>query len=380
MRKAALVLIALLGGQAISALAADFDGDSRADIGTFRGSDALWHVPGITLFFFGSATDILVPGDYNGDGKDEGAIYRPANGLWAVRNVTRQFIGGPGEIPIGGGSGGLKTYDYVVRPGDALDLKRALESDVYRSVFIPNATYSISGVVTVDHVTHIAGEGNRDTNIRFPLDGYLLVKALQCHIEDISFYEQSTSSCSMVVVDSNLATIENCVFRGIGDSDNAGLEQDNGGSWLRVINCFADHCSYGFSGYPSDIGSLFANCQAFYCGVGFYACENISNSYVVTATDGYYGCKNLIGCKVKVEGIHNPTGFRDCNQLSACTADCSTYSPDAGFRLCSYLSSCVARNASWGFQTCSYISSSRAISCDDNWPGCTYRDTGSCPP
>lgn len=380
MQKAALAMLMFLGGLETTLLAADFDGDSRTDIGTFRGSNFLWNIRGITLFFFGNATDILVPGDYNGDGKDEGAIYRPANGLWAVRDVTREYFGGPGEIPISGGSGGLKTYDYVVRPGDALDLKRALENDVYRSVFIPNATYNISGVITVDHVTHIAGEGYGNTIIIFSPDGYLLVKAYECHIEDIRFDRPSPSSCSLVVVDRVLVTIENCRFQGSEGTVNAGLEQGSGGSWLRVMNCFADHCSHGFLGSPSCVGSLFANCQASYCDVGFLGCENISNSYVVSAAVGYSECNNLIGCKVKVEGIHNPTGFHDCIQLSACTADCSTYSPDAGFRLCSYLSSCVVRNASWGFQTCDYLSSSRAISCSSNWPGCTYRDTGSCPP
>ncbi len=75
---------------------ADYDGDGRADIATFRPSSDL--TPGAAEWFiqlstggayrvaFGAAgTDQPVPADYDGDGRADIATFRPSEGLWALR-------------------------------------------------------------------------------------------------------------------------------------------------------------------------------------------------------------------------------------------------------------------------------------------------------
>ena len=54
-----LSIIALIAVIAVGALsAADFDGDSRDDIGIFRASTGLWAVRSATRVYFGTADDL----------------------------------------------------------------------------------------------------------------------------------------------------------------------------------------------------------------------------------------------------------------------------------------------------------------------------------
>ena len=67
---------------------ADHDYDLRADFGIFRPNGGINYVlqsgGGIaSLYGFGQAGDIPVPGDYDGDGRTDFAIYRPSNGLFS---------------------------------------------------------------------------------------------------------------------------------------------------------------------------------------------------------------------------------------------------------------------------------------------------------
>ncbi len=95
--------------RAITAPAADFNGDGTDDIAICRPTPGLWAVRGITRAYYGRGGDIPVPGDYNGNGTDSIAICRPTPGLWAVRGVTRVYYGGPGDIPIGSSGGGSSS-------------------------------------------------------------------------------------------------------------------------------------------------------------------------------------------------------------------------------------------------------------------------------
>ncbi len=65
---------------------ADFDGDHKTDISTFRCSDSTWYLQesssGYQTFAFGECGDLAAVGDYDGDGKADLAIFRPSNGTW----------------------------------------------------------------------------------------------------------------------------------------------------------------------------------------------------------------------------------------------------------------------------------------------------------
>ncbi len=99
----------------------DYDGDGTSDIGIFRLSSGLWSIRGLTRVYFGSSTDLPVPGDYDGDGTTAPAVFRPENGLWAVRGVTRVYFGSPGDIPRPGDyTGDGTTVPAVYRPSSGL--------------------------------------------------------------------------------------------------------------------------------------------------------------------------------------------------------------------------------------------------------------------
>jgi hypothetical protein len=67
-------------------VAADYDGDAKADIAIYRPSTGLWavHPSGgaDTFLTYGVSGDVPVPADYDGDGKTDIAVFRPSTGAW----------------------------------------------------------------------------------------------------------------------------------------------------------------------------------------------------------------------------------------------------------------------------------------------------------
>lgn len=89
----------------------DFDGDNKADLSNFRGSDGFWDAissqspggPHITTFWgLSSLGDVIVPADYDGDGKTDFAVYR--NGIWYVSTIAGPSLnftwGNATDIPV----------------------------------------------------------------------------------------------------------------------------------------------------------------------------------------------------------------------------------------------------------------------------------------
>jgi hypothetical protein len=87
------------------ALAGDWDGDGRDQLGLFR--NGVFMLQGSAPFAFGFATDLPIVGDWDGDGKDQAGVFR--NGQFfldtgpAGYNGEQGFgFGLPGDRPIAG--------------------------------------------------------------------------------------------------------------------------------------------------------------------------------------------------------------------------------------------------------------------------------------
>jgi len=91
-------------------LAADFDGDGRAELAVFRPASGVWYV--LDPFTgavpapvqWGLAGDLPLAQDFDGDGLADRAVFRPSSGTWYLRlstGVTRAVQWGlPGDVPL----------------------------------------------------------------------------------------------------------------------------------------------------------------------------------------------------------------------------------------------------------------------------------------
>jgi len=108
--------------------AANFDGDDRSDLATFRPSDGRWRVyraatGSVLNIQWGLPTDVPVTGDYDGDGKSDVVVFRPSEGLWFILQSSDQYNtstpvairwGANGDLPFLGDFDGDGRDDLTV--------------------------------------------------------------------------------------------------------------------------------------------------------------------------------------------------------------------------------------------------------------------------
>jgi len=355
--------------------AADFDGDSRDDVAIFRPSSGLWSVRGVTRVYFGGSSDEPRPGDYDGDGIADIAVFRGSSGLWAIRGITRVYYGQSFDQPIPGG-GGERTYDYVVKAGDGADLKAALESAVYESVYIPAGEYYVYAMINLSSVKRVVGEALHGyTRIHLINGQYLNITSQGCSIEGILI---SSGGCSTTgrgnfyINDTWYVTLRDCYSY---SSAADGFEYTSGSEYVTLINCNAELANdAGFDGDGYVQTSRLIGCAAEDCSTGFASCDNLSASVSEDCSYGFDQCDNLAACEASGTGS-GQTGFHNCNNITGCRA----YSlSGSGFFSCEQVSSCSVATASIGFDDCSYISSCYASGCGTGFSGCFSIDSDSC--
>lgn len=384
MRKLYLAAVLLLAGLGTAVKAADFDGDSRDDPAVFRAATSLWAVPGITRFYFGSGGDYTIAGDYNGDGIAEPAVWRPGTGLWSVRDVTRLYVGSMGDVPVSGGGGG-RVYDYIVKAGAAADLVRALESNVYTSVFIPAGDYYVNGTIHLDQVRRVQAEDPGFTTIHFGADSLLSVESAYCAIDGLTVdYGGSAAQNKGNFYIANVAyvSVSNCASLNSADD---GFEYTVNCYGVSFFNCRALNATY--AGFRSAFGaartSRLSHCLTDGGQDGFVSCRNLSSCVAYGAFQyGFSGCWNLSACSTDAYN-RSQAGFYFCENLSGCNAyDAASTAATAGFDGCSQLSGCRADgagHATYGFAVCWYLSSCYSYGVTTtNFAACHNVDSDSC--
>ena len=92
----------------------DFDRDGKTDFSVFRPSSGVWYKAlstsnnqTINYDYWGTQSDVPVPGDWDGNFRTDAAVFRPSTGVWYVKPngglpaYNFQF-GLPGDIPVPG--------------------------------------------------------------------------------------------------------------------------------------------------------------------------------------------------------------------------------------------------------------------------------------
>ncbi|HOO77234.1 MAG TPA: VCBS repeat-containing protein [bacterium] len=381
----------VFGSNVLNAVtAADFDGDSRDDVAVFRPASGLWAVQGVTRAYFGGSGDEPRPGDYDGDGIADIAIFRPAVGLWAVRGVTRTYFGGSTDTPLAGG-GGQRLYDYVVKPNDGADLVAALESDTYRSVFIPSGTYSASTDITIDEVRIITGAGNDSggTVINLASGAHIVLDADRVTMENLRVLDGGDLSAQIVLMENaDGCRLNNIICLDSAHNGIAGMM--DGPTNICLYACeVKEAANIGFRYIDQLVNCLAENCE----GGGYYNCAALSGCIVegeLVTPAGFAYCWELSNCSSRDcdgEGYDHCSlvtasdatdcnaGFRETYRISACMASGNT---GTGFDSCSFISSsCSTLNGTYGFYNCSYVSACYALmNSTANWNSCTQ--TAAC--
>ena len=114
------------GGPAWTPVVADYDGDGIADIAVRNASNGLWSIVrstdgGNTLIGWSAAAeDIPVPADYDGDGKADLTVYNTASAGWSIIRSTDGGLtympwGGPAWTPVVADYDGDGIADIAVR-------------------------------------------------------------------------------------------------------------------------------------------------------------------------------------------------------------------------------------------------------------------------
>jgi YD repeat-containing protein len=192
----------------------DFDGDGKADIGSWKSSNQEWKIKNsstnsVTTYALGTSSSSVAPGDYDGDGKTDMAVFTA--GTWLIkRSSDAQTItvswGMAGDKAVPGDyEGDGKTDVAIFRPS----------TNTWWIFYSSTATYSAAAFGTAGDITvqgNYDGDNKTDLAVFRPSTGYWYVQG-----SSAGFFGLQWGSASDVPLSADFdgdATTDFAVYRG----------------------------------------------------------------------------------------------------------------------------------------------------------------------
>lgn len=222
----------------------NFDGDTKSDIGIYRGSNGYWFLrnssagyvvgAGNWVFQWGAPGDIPQPGDYDADGKTDPAVYRPSTGQWFILYSSlsynqSQFAyyewGASGDTPLAADYDGDGRTDIAIyRPSTGYWYLR-LSSSGY-AVGAGNWIFQWGAPGDTPKVADFDGDGKTDITVFRASSGQWFIRYSASGYSSSAFgyYEWGASGDEPLAAD----------FDGDGNSDVGVFRPSNGYWYLRL--------------------------------------------------------------------------------------------------------------------------------------------------
>jgi hypothetical protein len=299
-------------------------------------------------------------------------------------NLSGQILDNDADIlSLSGNIDELTYFDYTVNANDYTDLKQALESGQYRTIFIPNGTYTWTDDVDTAIVVHANVEyvKGASRNVIFDVNKQNLPNLITA----IKFHSDCKIKTGTIVnfkMTGGGAAVDRGVFEGTFN-DDLSLYDALKAYKMSEVEDFIVKDINGYSANASNGESIFARISVFnsYLDTGKYhhglvRCKNVSRVVIENPSRAFTDSNNIIGCAVFLDTNHTRfgIGYLNCFEI----VGCQSVNAESGFYGCKNIAGCYSRLAGYNYRNSTNISSCIAVEGSYGFSDCFNVDEMTC--